>query len=128
MFRNILLTNDGTIALGSIDNLVAMMAEAAVEITCCFVVPSDTAAAAVQQLPGDSTIPIETPPDRRQVDQWMKVVRKAAAIAKVRCQSYCVSTDHPRQTIYAAAERYGCDAIAIAGSRDKGVTLVNLQV
>jgi len=127
MFRNILLTNDGTIALGSIDTLVAMMAEAAVEITCCFVVPSETATAQLAR-PGDSAIPIETPPDRRQVDQWMKVVRKAAAIAKVRCQSYCISSDHPRQTMYAAAERYGCDAIAIAGSRDKGVTLVNLQI
>ena len=127
MFRNILLTNDGTIALGSIDTLVAMMAEAAVEITCCFVVPSEAVAVTVPG-PGDSAIPIETPPDRRQVDQWMKVVRKAAAIAKVRCQSYCISSDHPRQTMYAAAERYGCDAIAIAGSRDKGVTLVNLQI
>lgn len=127
MFKNILLTNDGTISLGSIDTLVAMMAEAAVEITCCFVIPSASAAALVQQ-PGDTTIPLETPPDRRQVDQWMKVVRKAAAVAKVRCQSYCISSDHPRQTIYAAAERYGCDAIAIAGSREKGVTLVNLQI
>jgi hypothetical protein len=126
MFRNILLTNDGVIAQGSIDTLIAMMAEAAVEITCLFVIPPEESRAAA---PDDSTATDARPTlNRLQVDQWIKGARKAAAAANVRCSSYCIATDHPEQTVFAAAERYGCDAIAIAGNRDKGVTLVNLQV
>lgn len=127
MFRNILLTNDGIIGQGSIDNLIAMMSEAAVEITCLFVIPPgqrEPAAAAA----ADSTTDARPALSRLQVDQWMKGARKAAAAANVRCSSYCIESDRPEQTVFAAAERYGCDAIAIAGNRDRGVTLVNLQV
>jgi hypothetical protein len=127
MFRHILLTNNGAIAQGSIDMLIAMMAEAAVEITCLFVIPADKARAAVAAVE-NTTTDARLTLSRLQVDQWMKGARKAAAAANVRCSSYCIESDHPEQTAFAAAERYGCDAIAIAGNRDKGVTLVNLQV
>jgi hypothetical protein len=128
MFRHILLTNNGAIAQGSIDMLIAMMAEAAVEITCLFVIPPETARPAAVPAVENTATDARLTLSRLQVDQWMKGARKAAAAANVRCSSYCIASDHPEQTVFAAAERYGCDAIAIAGNRDKGVTLVNLQV
>lgn len=129
MFRHILVANHGAIARNSLDQLIGTVAEAAGEITCYFIIPGiaieGSAADASPKIPAAATKP---PLDRQQVGEWIKVITKAAAAQRVRCTSYCVTSNDPEKAIFAAAERYGCDAIAIAGAGENGLTLVNLQV
>jgi len=128
MFRNVLFTNRGTIGAASIDRMIMMMAEAeaATDVTCYFVIPTEVKRRTLDiwsEPPGAYT-PL---PDRSQVDEWIRTMTEAAAAAKVRCKAYCVASDSPEKLVFAAAERFGCDAIAIASETDD-ITLLNLQI
>jgi hypothetical protein len=124
MFRNVLFTNNGTIAQASIDRLIAMITEIATDVTCCFVIPTDITSAARRKR-ADAGKPL---PDRLQANEWISAISRAAATSKVRCKAYCIASDSPRQAVFAAAERYGCDAIAVASGDRDDITLLNLQI
>jgi hypothetical protein len=125
MFRNVLFTNRGTIAAASIDRLIQMMAEIATDVTCYFVIPTElkrrSLATWSEPRSGEHKLP-----DRLQANEWISKITEAAAAARVRCKAYCVTSDSP--DVFAAAERYGCDAIAIASSEKDDITLLNLQI
>ena len=125
MFRNVLFTNRGSIATASIDRMVMMLAEVATDVTCYFVIPTELKRHAIDTWAAPHLIaPL---PDRSQADEWIKATTEAAAAANVRCKAYCVFSDSPEKLVFAAAERHGCDAIAIATERDD-ITLLNLQI
>ena len=125
MFRNVLFTNNGTIAQSAIDRLIMMMAEAAADVTCYFVIPTEQSRR-VAILHKQASA--RAMPDRSQANEWIRTISEAAAAAKVRCKGYCVASDTPQSAVFAAAERYGCDAIAIANGDSDDITLLNLQI
>ena len=128
MFKNVLFTNDGTIGIKSIEQLIIMMSETATDITCYFVVPREGRWQSDETTPKKPAEGIKAMPDRAEVNEWIKVVTELAAGAQLRCKAYCVSSDSPEKIVFAAAERYGCDAIAIARGETDDITLLNLQI
>lgn len=128
MFRNVLFTNDGKIARKSIEQFVAMTAETATDITCYFVMPREGKWQSAETAPQKSATGAGALPDRSEVNEWIKMITELAATAHVRCKAYCVSSDSPEKIVFAAAERYGCDAIAIAKGDTDDITLFNLQI
>jgi nucleotide-binding universal stress UspA family protein len=54
-------------------------------------------------------------------EQFLGVIKKAAGEAGVRCDTDCVTSNHPYEMIIQAADKKGCDLIMMASHGRKGV-------
>ncbi len=124
MFKNILIPTDGSpLSLRAIKRAVQLAREQKARVTGFYAGPAWQPNVYAESVPVDFISPEQHKAAvKKAADRYLRVVKKAAAKAKVPCK--CLSTigNHPYEQIINAAQRNRCDLIVMASHGRHGIS------
>ena len=124
MFRNILVPTDGSpLSLRAIHRAVQLAKEQKARVTGFYVGPVWQPNVYADSVPTDFISPAQhNAAVKKAAERHLRVVKKAAAEAKVPCKCLSSIGNHPYEKIIGAAQRNGCDLIVMASHGRRGIS------
>ncbi|HXF65139.1 MAG TPA: universal stress protein [Burkholderiales bacterium] len=124
MFRNILVPTDGSApARKALKRALALARQQKARITAFYVAPRWQLPPYSEYVPERIVSPKQHEAAvRKTAARLLDAVRKAAAVARVRCRCEYVLGDYPHAEIVKAARRRRCDLIVIASHGRRGIS------
>ena len=121
MFKHLLLPTDGSeMATAAIQQAVQFAKSINARVTGIYVMPEfQTFTFQTEMLTG--TKEAFERDCRAHAQQYLAVIKTAAAAAGVACDTAVATSEHPYEAIIQAAEANGCDLIAMASHGRKGL-------
>lgn len=123
MFKHILLPTDGSpLSHKAVLRGVALAKALDAKVTGVFAAPPATPVVYRHNIPVAITTPEEHAEMIKQTaEQYLDVIKKAAAEAGVPCELLHVTSDYPADAILATADKKKCDLIVMATHGHRGL-------
>ena len=121
MFKHLLLPTDGSqMATAAIQQAVQFAKGINARVTGIYVMPEFQTFTFKTEMLTDTKEAFERD-CRAHAEQYLAVIKTAAAAAGVACDTAVATSEHPYEAIIQAAEANGCDLIAMASHGRKGL-------
>ncbi|PRX31290.1 nucleotide-binding universal stress UspA family protein [Paraburkholderia sp. BL18I3N2] len=121
MFKHLLVPIDGsTLSEAAIQMTVTLAAESGAKVTGLHVIPEfHVLAYGTEMIADNEDRIIQTA--RQRADDYLRVIKKAAAQAGVECNTVSESRAHPYEAIISVAAQQNCDLIVMASHGRSGM-------
>ncbi|CAE6739168.1 universal stress protein [Paraburkholderia haematera] len=121
MFKHLLVPTDGSaLSVAAIQMTVALAVENGGKVTGLHVIPEfHMLAYGTEMIADNEERIIQTA--RQRADDYLEVIKKAAAQAGVECNTVAVSRAHPYEAIISVATEQHCDLIVMASHGRSGM-------
>ena len=121
MFKHLLVPTDGsTLSEAAIQMTVTLAAESGAKVTGLHVIPEfHVLAYGTEMIADNEDRIIQTA--RQRADDYLHVIKKAAAQAGVECNTVSESRAHPYEAIISIAAQQNCDLIVMASHGRSGM-------
>ena len=121
MFKHLLLPTDGSeMATAAIQQAVQFAKSINARVTGIYVMPEFQTFTFQTEMLTDTKEAFERD-CRAHAEQYLAVIKTAAAAAGVACDTSVATSEHPYEAIIQAAADRGCDLIAMASHGRKGL-------
>lgn len=121
MFKHLLVPTDGsTLSEAAIQMTVTLAAENRAKVTGLHVTPEFHVLAYGTEMIADNEDRI-IQAARQRADDYLEVIKKAAAQAGVECDTVATSRAHPYEAIISVAAQQNCDLIVMASHGRSGM-------
>lgn len=124
MFRNIMVPIDGSaLSRKAVKKAVALAKLSGAKITGFHVAPAYKFNVYADYIPPNFVMPKDFETRARKVaEKHLEVVKKEAAAAGVKAQSFFVTSDFPADAIVKAIKKHGCDLVVMASHGRSGLS------
>ncbi|MFM0239309.1 universal stress protein [Paraburkholderia phytofirmans] len=121
MFKHLLVPTDGsTLSEAAIQMTVTLAAESGAKVTGLHVIPEfHVLAYGTEMIADNEDRIIQTA--RQRAEDYLRVIKNAAAQAGVECNTVSESRAHPYEAIISVAAQQSCDLIVMASHGRSGV-------
>ena len=126
MFKHLLVPTDGsTLSEAAIQITVTLAVESGAKVTGLHVIPEFHVLAYGTEMIADNEDRI-IQAARQRADDYLEVIKKAAAQAGVECNIVATSRAHPYEAIISVAAEQNCDLIVMASHGRRGISALLL--